>query len=99
MVRGKAFEFSRVPRVVLGRGEVRRVGELAAGFGRRAMVVYNGGGVGERIAEVLRAAGVESVVQRQRGDITGHTCLQGACDYVHGVLPSLMRDIHALSTV
>jgi alcohol dehydrogenase class IV len=89
---GKAFELYSVPRVVFGRGEVRRVGELAAGFGRMAMVVYNGGGVGERIVEVLGAAGVEAVLRRQRGEpvvadvdgAVGEAKARG-CDVVVGV--------------
>jgi alcohol dehydrogenase class IV len=64
----KAFELYSVPRVVFGRGEVRHLGQLTAGFGRRALVVYNGSGLGERMAEVLGAAGVESVLRRQRGE-------------------------------
>jgi alcohol dehydrogenase class IV len=63
-----AFEVSSVARVVFGRGEVRRLGELAAALGRAAMVVYNGSGLGERVAGLLAEAGVNSVLRRQRGE-------------------------------
>ena len=42
------FDFNTVGRIIFGRGEFRRVGELAGGMGRAAMVIYNGEGVGER---------------------------------------------------
>jgi alcohol dehydrogenase class IV len=64
----KAFEVSSVARVVFGRGEVRRLGELTGALGRSAMVVYNGSGLGERIAGLLAEAGVNSVLRRQRGE-------------------------------
>src|SRR3954470_3824997 len=64
----RPFELYSVPRVIFGRGEFRRVGELAAAMGRGAMVIYNGDGTGERVARVLEAAGVEAVLRRQRGE-------------------------------
>lgn len=66
----KSFEFHSVPRVVFGRGELRRVGELAAGMGRAAMVIDNGESTGERVASELGAAGVGALLRRQRGEPT-----------------------------
>jgi len=88
----RSFEFHSVPRVVFGRGEIRRLGEFTAALGRSAMVVYNGGGVGERIAAVLGAAGVESVLRRQRGepvvadvDAAVEAARTAGCDMVVGL--------------
>ena len=66
----KPFEIISVPRVVFGRGEVRRLGELTAGFGRVAMVIYNGSGVGDRVGQTLDATGVRPILRRQRGEPT-----------------------------
>jgi alcohol dehydrogenase class IV len=66
----KPFEFISVPRLVFGSGESRRLGELAAGLGRTALVVFNGPNLGDRVAELLAAGGVTPVLHRQRGEPT-----------------------------
>ncbi|HEY2584572.1 MAG TPA: iron-containing alcohol dehydrogenase, partial [Tepidisphaeraceae bacterium] len=63
-----SFEFFGVGRVVFGRGTFIRVGELAAAHGRSAVVIYNGSGQVERLVDLLRSAGVSSIVRRQRGE-------------------------------
>jgi alcohol dehydrogenase class IV len=62
------FEFFGVGRVVFGRGTFSRAGELAAAQGRSALVIYNGSGQVDRLVELLRSAGVSSIVRRQRGE-------------------------------
>ena len=62
------FEFFGVGRIVFGRGELRRAGDLAAGLGRCALVIYNGSGQVEILIDLLKAAGVSSHVRRQRGE-------------------------------
>jgi alcohol dehydrogenase class IV len=63
------FEFYGVGRVVFGRGEFARAGELAAGMGRSALVLFNGSEeVAERLAAMLKSAGVSAVLRRQRGE-------------------------------
>jgi alcohol dehydrogenase class IV len=65
------FEFFSVPRIVFGRGEVRRLGSLAKSFGSRPLVVYNGGGAAlQRVEEVLGAEGLRVQSVRQRGEPT-----------------------------
>jgi len=69
------FEFSTAGKVVFGRGQCARLGELAAGLGRAALVIANGaepgdGAVGDRALGALREAGVRGVFVRQRGEPT-----------------------------
>jgi len=57
------FEFHGVGRIVFGRGQFARMGELAARLGRSALVVSNAGrqgdgGMVDRLAGLLSAAGV-----------------------------------------
>ena len=71
----KPFEFFSTARVVFGRGEVRRLGALAAAAGRSCLVVYNGGEPGDggalgRARHSLEAAGVGVRFFRQRGEPT-----------------------------
>ena len=55
----KKFEFYGVGRVVFGRGEFARAGELAAGMGRSALLVWNGSeNLAARLASLLKAAGI-----------------------------------------
>lgn len=77
-----AFEFVSVGRVVFGRGEGRRVREIVAGLGRRALVVFNGAGV-EKV--------VDGVMVRQKGeptvgdvDAAAAVAIREGCDVVVG---------------
>lgn len=68
-----AFEFCSVGRIIFGRGEFARIGELAAEMGAAAMVVSNAGerrdgGPVDRLGELLAAAGVRHELYRQRGE-------------------------------
>ncbi len=66
-----AFTFYSVPQVIFGVGEFRRVGEIAATLGRTAFIIYNGAaGQAEKLAELLKVAGVASSLHRQRGEPT-----------------------------
>lgn len=64
----KPFEFYGVGKIVFGRGEFRRAGELAAALGRFALVIHNGPDHVERLCGLLKSAGVTSAVLRQRGE-------------------------------
>jgi alcohol dehydrogenase class IV len=65
----RKFEFYGVGRVVFGRGEFSRAGELAAGMGRAALVVFNGSeALTERLAGMLKTAGLSAKLRRQRGE-------------------------------
>jgi alcohol dehydrogenase class IV len=65
------FEFCSVGRIVFGRGQFARLGELAAGFGHRALVVSNGSDeLFGRVDEKLSRAGVSSILFRQKGEPT-----------------------------
>ena len=91
------FEFFTVPRVVFGRGTAHRIGELAAEWGRTALVVTNAsqagdGGITDRLSERLTQAGVRTVVWQQRGepvidDVEQATAVarQASCDLVIGL--------------
>ena len=60
-----SFEFHARTRVVFGAGQVARVGELAAGFGRNALLVADPGivaaGYAARVTTLLESAGVAVV--------------------------------------
>lgn len=57
------FEFATAPRVVFGAGKLESVGKLAAGFGRRALIVTGGNpSRAARLIDLLTAAGVESAL-------------------------------------
>ena len=67
------FEFHSVPRIVFGRGQFARVGELAAELGHKALVITNvglpgDGGVVDRLVGLLDQADVASVVRTQAGE-------------------------------
>jgi alcohol dehydrogenase class IV len=69
------FEHYGVGRILFGRGQVERAGELAAPLGRAALVVYNGdepgrGGPLDRVAGLLARQGVSATFVRQRGEPT-----------------------------
>ena len=89
----KKFEFYGVGRIVFGRGEFARAGELAAGLGRHALVVWNGSeALANRLAGLLKGAGVLATPRRQRGepvvaDVDGavEEARGAGCDMVVGV--------------
>jgi alcohol dehydrogenase class IV len=65
----RKFEFYGVGRVVFGRGEFARAGELAAAMGRSALLVWNGSEeLAARLAGLLKAAGAAVTLRRQRGE-------------------------------
>ena len=77
------FEFTAPQRVIFGPGAIRQVGALAAGFGRRALVVT--GRDAERAAPVLeqlRAQGVAATVFSVAGEPTVAGVGQGAAQAV-----------------
>jgi alcohol dehydrogenase class IV len=87
----QSFEFYGVGKIVFGRGTVSRAGELAAGLGRAALVVYNGPAI-DHLLDLLRAAGVAATVRRQRGepvvadvDAALDEAQRSGCDSVIGV--------------
>lgn len=68
-----AFEFTCVPRLVVGRGTFARIGELAAELGSSAMVVTNAGEPGDggpvdELRDRLSRQGVRWAFWRQRGE-------------------------------
>jgi alcohol dehydrogenase class IV len=70
-----SFELLSVGRIVFGRGQVARTAELAAQFGRTALVIGNAGdrgdgGATDRLAGLLAGAGVQADLVRQRGEPT-----------------------------
>ncbi|HWE97672.1 MAG TPA: iron-containing alcohol dehydrogenase [Tepidisphaeraceae bacterium] len=87
------FEFFSVPRIIFGRGQIGRVGEIAASLGKCALVVFNGGEeLSGRVAHLLTQAGVRSIAFRQRGepqvgdvDLATEAARGAACDMVIGL--------------
>jgi alcohol dehydrogenase class IV len=84
------FEFFGVGRIVFGRGQFARVGELAATLGRNPLVVYNGDEPGRGGAlDHLTGAIQPKAIERQRGEPTVsdvdrilHTARTANCDCV-----------------
>lgn len=91
------FDFFCPARIVFGCGALARLGELAAGLGQRVLVVTNAGSPGDgglvdRLASLLDAAGVAMTCCLQRGEPTvadvERTVEMGrsaACDWVIGL--------------
>jgi alcohol dehydrogenase class IV len=87
------FEFFSVPRIVFGRGQFARAGEVAASLGKCALVVFNGGEeLFARLADLLGKTGVRSVAFHQRGeprvgdvDRATEAARREACDMVIGL--------------
>jgi len=87
------FEFATASRIVFGVGALKEAGALAAGLGRRALVVV--GRSGERAAPLLdglKAAGVEAVTFAVAGEPTTDLVREGTaqaraagCDLVIGI--------------
>jgi alcohol dehydrogenase class IV len=93
----KPFEFFNTPRIVFGRGEVQRVGEIVSKLGRSCLAVFNGGepgggGAVDRVCDALGATGVRTHLFRQRGEPTVADVERGVaaareagCDVLVGV--------------
>lgn len=66
------FEFQGVGRIIFGRGQFSRAGELLAELGgKSALIVFNGGeDLARQLADRLQAVGLRSVLVRQRGEPT-----------------------------
>ncbi|MCY3019991.1 MAG: iron-containing alcohol dehydrogenase [Planctomycetota bacterium] len=67
------FEFTSVSRIVFGRGQFKRIGELAAEFGRKALIVTNADRTGKlglltRLNELLTAHGLTQALFRVDGE-------------------------------
>src|ERR1051325_4453428 len=64
------FEFFSVPRIIAGRGEFKRIGELASSLGRRPIVIHNVSDAAliQRTSEILSASGDAPMFHRQTGE-------------------------------
>ncbi len=72
------FEFATATRILFGRGKIREIGALAAGMGRRALVVT--GKMSERseaLVGSLRARGIETVLWPASGEPSIAAVLEG----------------------
>src|SRR5688572_22108743 len=85
------FELFQVPRIVFGVGALARLPELAAGLGKRPLVIFNGRAL-ERVEAVLAGSALGITPLRQSGeptaaDVDAATSLARAagCDGVIGV--------------
>jgi alcohol dehydrogenase class IV len=67
---GVIFEFATARRIVFGEGRLNEAGTLAAGLGRRALVVEGASGRGGRLVELLEGSGVEASRFRVAGEPT-----------------------------
>ena len=84
------FEFSTVTRIIFGRGQFARIGELAAPLGQRALIVYNGSeSLLHQLQQLLSTANIPSTPFRQKGEPTVDdidralaTARQNNCDLV-----------------
>src|SRR4051812_6210263 len=88
------FEFSIGARIIFGRGQFARAGELAAGLGcKSALVVFNGAQrPADLLAQQLVTAGIRAVPARQRGEPTVddvdhlvEAAREGRCDTAIGL--------------
>jgi alcohol dehydrogenase class IV len=57
---GLSWEFASAGRIVFGEGRLEEVGRIAAGLGKRALVVEGKSGRGGPVAELLASAGVSA---------------------------------------
>lgn len=64
------FEFFGVGRIIFGRGNFARAGELAAELGKSPLLIHNGDGLIDRLVQLLSASGISAAVRRQRGEPT-----------------------------
>lgn len=73
------FEFATAARIMFGPGTLKEAGNLAAGFGRRALVTVGFDPArGARLLDLLSAAGVEAVVVQVAGEPTTDLAREGA---------------------
>jgi len=92
------FEFHNPTRVVFGAGEFARAGELAAGIGKKCLLVIGGGSVErhgylKKLDKMLKDAGVEHVLFRGiEPNPHVETCIEAAkraheleCEFVLGL--------------
>src|SRR3954449_7290830 len=85
------FEFSSVTRIVFGRGQSRRLGEIVQSIGSAALIVHNGP-VPPTVEAAVTGAGLRTVFVRQHGepkvddvDRWIAAAREGGCDVVVGV--------------
>src|SRR5690242_13186458 len=85
------FELSSVGRIFFGRGQVRRLGEIARSMGSAALVVHNGP-VPAAVEAALSGTGMRTVLVRQHGEPKVEDVDRGlaaarenGCDLVIGV--------------
>ena len=65
------FEFATPARILFGRGQFDRLGELSCRIGRRALIVFNGNeAIANSARDHLSAAGLDVQLFRQRGEPT-----------------------------
>ncbi|NOY75727.1 MAG: iron-containing alcohol dehydrogenase [Kiritimatiellaeota bacterium] len=91
------FEFISPEKIVFGPGKVNESGALCEGLGRRALIVCDaytlGSGLAERVAGILKAAGMESTIYSgvipnptaECVDEAGAVAMANDCDFVVGV--------------
>ncbi len=73
------FEFATAARIIFGPGTLKEAGNLATGFGRRALVTVGFDPArGARLLDLLSAAGVEAVVVQVAGEPTTDLAREGA---------------------
>lgn len=71
------FEFATAQRIVFGSGKAAEIGRIAAGFGRRALLVAGGAARVAPIRDVLAAAGVEATLFETHGEPRIETAERG----------------------
>jgi alcohol dehydrogenase class IV len=66
----QSFECFGVGRIIFGQGGFARAGQLAASLGTKALLIYNGDSLIDRLVEMLSKDGVTPIIRRQRGEPT-----------------------------
>ncbi len=87
------FEFFSTRRVLFGRGQVGRLGEVAGALGKSALVIHNGSDENaERVSGVLAGVGIRREFVRQKGepraedvDAAVEVGREGGCELVVGL--------------
>jgi alcohol dehydrogenase class IV len=62
------FEFATAQRIVFGAGKAAEIGKIAAGFGRRALLVCSNAARVSAVRDSLRAAGLDVTTFESRGE-------------------------------